>query len=412
MADIRPFQAIRPARGLEARVAALPYDVYSRKEAYIQAAKDRLSFLNIDRPETQFAEDTDMYAERVYKKAGDMIRERLEQGVFVSDEKPMYYLYELTQGQHVQTGVVACAAIDDYLNHVIREHENTREEKEADRIRHIDACGMQTGPVFLAYHRNEAVQEVVQRIRRQDAVFDFGSFDGVRHRGWCVSRQKDIETLQAAFGDVDRLYIADGHHRAASAVRVGQRRRRAHPDYDGTEAFNFFLAVLFPEDELTIMDYNRAVRDLNGMTQEEFLGRIAQRFEARRCVKAKKPEKKGVFAMYLGDTWYELRLRAQHCREGVIDNLDVSVLQRELLAPVLGIADPKNDARLDFIGGVRGLEELERRVHTDCAVAFAMYPTAREELFAVADAGLLMPPKSTWFEPKLYSGLFLHQIER
>lgn len=411
MADIRPFQAIRPAKGLEARIAALPYDVYSRAEAYAEAAKDRMSFLNIDRPETQFDASADMYAPEVYEKARDMLEERLAGGAFVQDEKKMYYLYELTMEGRTQTGIVACASIDDYRRCVIREHENTRADKEADRIRHVDVCSMQTGPVFLAYSGSERIQKVTEAVKEQPPVFDFISPDGVRQRGWCVAKDDDVAELADAFARIDRLYIADGHHRAASAVKVGMKRRAAHPDYDGTEEFNYFLAVLFPHDELKIMDYNRAVKDLNGLSQKEFLAHVLERFEVRRCERMQKPQEKGTFSMYLPDGWYSLRLLEQYKKKDPVGCLDVSVLQNELLGPVLGITDPKNDPRISFIGGIRGLEELERRVHTDCAVAFALYPTSIQELFAVADAGLLMPPKSTWFEPKLRSGLFLHKIE-
>lgn len=411
MADIRPFQAIRPAKGLEARIAALPYDVYSRAEAYAKAAKDRMSFLNIDRPETQFDASADMYAPEVYEKARDMLEERLAGGTFVQDEKKMYYLYELTMEGRTQTGIVACASIDDYRRCVIREHENTRADKEADRIRHVDVCSMQTGPVFLAYSGSERIQKVTEAVKEQPPVFDFISPDGVRQRGWCVAKDDDVAELADAFARIDRLYIADGHHRAASAVKVGMKRRAAHPDYDGTEEFNYFLAVLFPHDELKIMDYNRAVKDLNGLSQKEFLARVMERFEVRRCERLQKPQEKGMFSMYLPDGWYSLRLLEQYKKKDPVGCLDVSALQNELLGPVLGITDPKNDPRISFIGGIRGLEELERRVHTDCAAAFALYPTSIQELFAVADAGLLMPPKSTWFEPKLRSGLFLHKIE-
>lgn len=411
MADIRPFQAIRPAKGLEARTAALPYDVYSREEAYVQAAQDRMSFLNIDRPETQFDASADMYAPEVYEKARDMIEERLAKGDFVQDREKMYYLYEMTMEGRTQTGLVACASIDDYRNHVIREHENTRADKEADRIRHVDVCSMQTGPVFLSYARNEKVQRITDAVRRQEPYFDFVSADGVRQRGWLISGAEDIEALEKAFGEISRLYIADGHHRAASAVKVGLERRRSHRDYDGTEEFNYFLAALFPHDELKILDYNRAVKDLNGLSKEKFLQRISERFQVCKCERMYKPQEKGTFSMCLADGWYLLRLLPQYRKNDPVGCLDVSALQNELLGPVLGITDPKNDPRIAFIGGIRGLEELERRVHTDCAAAFALYPTSIEELFAVADAGLLMPPKSTWFEPKLRSGLFLHKIE-
>ncbi len=412
MAEIRPFRGIRPAAEYAARVAALPYDVYSRKEAYVEAAKDRLSFLNIDRPETQFAEDIDLYAPEVYQKADELLQDRISQGIFRQDETDSYYLYELTMEGRVQTGLVACAAIDDYVNGVIRRHENTRAEKEADRIRHVDACSAQTGPIFLAYRKDKRIQEATQRAKQTDPLFDFTSEDGIRHRGWRIAEASDIRAIREAFAGISRIYIADGHHRAASAVRVGLKRREAHPDYTGEEEFNYFLSILFPDEELMIMDYNRVVKDLNGLTEEVFLKKVQEKFLLSPCEGAQKPQKKGTFSMFLGRRWYRLEIRKAFRRDDPVEGLDVSVLQNELLAPVLGIGDPKKDPRIDFIGGIRGLAELERRVHTDCAVAFALYPTSIAELFAVADAGLLMPPKSTWFEPKLRSGLFIHAIER
>lgn len=410
MADIVPFYGVRPAAELASRVAALPYDVYSRREAYVEAAKDRLSFLNIDRPETQFAEDVDEYAPEVYQKAHDMLQEEMEKGIFVRDPGKCYYLYELTMEGRIQTGLVACASIDDYVNNVIRKHENTRAEKEADRIRHVDVCGAQTGPIFLAYRKNAQIQEVVGRVKQGMPIFDFTSGDGITHRGWMVSEDRDICQIQEAFAGIPRIYIADGHHRAASAVRVGLKRRMEHPDYDGSEPFNYFLSVLFPDEELTIMDYNRVVKDLNGLTEEKFLEQVEKRFAVRELSEAQKPREKGTMTMYLKNKWYHLTVREAYRSDDPVEGLDVSVLQRELLEPVLGIQDPKRDERIDFIGGIRGLAELERRVHTDCAAAFAMYPTSIGELFSVADAGLLMPPKSTWFEPKLRSGLFIHEI--
>lgn len=412
MADIRPFCGIRPAEEYASRVAALPYDVYSRREAYAQAAKDRLSFLNIDRPETQFGEDIDMYAPEVYQKADEMLRERIAQGIFRQDETDSYYLYEQTMNGRVQTGLVACASIDDYGNGVIRRHENTRAEKEADRIRHVDACSAQTGPIFLTYRKDSRIEDVTQKTKQAPAVFDFTAEDEIRHRGWRITEESDIAAIGRAFSEIGSIYIADGHHRAASAVRVGLQRREEHPDYTGEEEFNYFLSVLFPDDELMIMDYNRVVKDLNGLTEEEFLEKVQEKFFLAACDGRSKPQEKGTITMYLAGRWYRLTVREEYRSKDPVQGLDVSVLQNELLAPVLGIGDPKEDPRIDFVGGIRGLSELERRVHTDCAVAFAMYPTSVAELFAVADAGLLMPPKSTWFEPKLRSGLFIHAFER
>lgn len=410
MADIKPFRCIHPAQSYASRVAALPYDVYSRKEAYAEAARDRLSFLNIDRPETQFEETTDMYAPEVYQKARDLLQQQIRDGVFVEEKQDAYYLYELTMNGRSQTGLAACASMDDYINNTIKKHENTRAEKEADRIRHVDVCSAQTGPIFLAYRRDQRIQEVTARTKQEAPVFSFVSGDGIRHRGWRISDPDEIRLIREAFAAISDIYIADGHHRAASAVQVGLKRRRQHPDYDGSEEFNYFLSILFPDDELTILDYNRVVKDLNGLTETDFLKKAEEKFVIRTCEGPQKPEQKGCVTMYLGDTWYHLTIREEYRSADPVEGLDVSILQKELLCPVLGIQDPKTDQRIDFIGGIRGLAELERRVHTDCAAAFAMYPTSIEELFMVADAGRLMPPKSTWFEPKLLSGLFIHHL--
>lgn len=428
MADIRPFPCIRPCREKADRIAALPYDVYSRAEAKQVSAGNPDSFLNIDRPETQFAQDIDMYEDKVYRKAHDLLWERVADGSFIKEEKHCYYIYELTMDGRTQTGIAACASIDDYLNQVIKKHENTRAEKEADRIRHVDVCNAQTGPIFLAYRSDETISRITEEVKKGEPLYDFVSEDGIRHRVFVVDRKEQIESIRQAFAKISAIYIADGHHRAASAVKVGIKRRHAHPDYTGTEAFNYFLSVLFPDDQLLIMDYNRVVKDLAGMTAAEFLKKAASVIDLEKiiredaslfkqapfqkvCDDVRRPRKKGEFTMYLDGNWYRCTIRAKDLSSDPVKSLDVSLLQDLLLKPVLGIADPKMDQRIDFIGGIRGLDELERRVSKDCAVAFAMYPTDISELFAVADAGLLMPPKSTWFEPKLRSGLFIHALD-
>ena len=412
MADIRPFPAIRPAKGKEADIAALPYDVYSRAEAR-EAVKDRpLSFLRIDRAETQLPEDMDLYDSRVYEKAKELLWGMVANGDFVQDEQPCYYLYELTMNGRSQTGIVACASVDDYLENRIKKHENTRREKEEDRVRHVDVCGAQTGPIFLAYRGREDLKKLVEREKQKEPLFDFVSEDGIRHRGWKISGPAELQAIRQAFADMDALYIADGHHRAASAVRVGVKRREEHPGYTGEEEFNYFLSVIFPDDELLIMDYNRVVKDLNGLSPEEFLEKLGEFFEIRKLPEAAHPGRKGEIALFLEEQWYLLTLKARYADSDPVEGLDVSLLQNLVLGPVLGIQDPKTDKRIDFVGGIRGLSELERRVHTDMKAAFAMYPTSIGELFAVADAGRLMPPKSTWFEPKLRSGLFIHALQQ
>ena len=411
MAVVKPFRAIRPNRELVHKVAALPYDVYNRAEAREAAHKEPVSFLNIDRPETQFPEDYDMYADEVYEKAASMLKEQRIQGIYVQEETPCFYLYELTMDGRSQTGLVACASIDDYLNQVIKKHENTREEKEQDRIRHVDTCSTQTGPIFLAYRKDVAVEAIVKAEKAKVPVYDFTSEDGIGHRVWIVSGKAEVEGIATAFANIQQIYIADGHHRAASAVKVGIKRREAAGTYTGEEEFNFFLSVLFPENELKILPYYRVVKDLNGYTEKEFITKISDKFTVEASDVPVGPEKKGQFGMFLADKWYRLIAKPElMSNTDPVKALDVSILQDNLLEPVLGILDPRVDKRIDFVGGIRGLSELERRVHTDMTVAFSTCPTSILELFAVSDAGLLMPPKSTWFEPKLRSGIFLHEF--
>lgn len=411
MATIRPFHCVRPRGDVAHRVAALPYDVYNRQEAEKEVKREPLSFLKIDRAETGFPDTVDTYAPEVYQRAAELLQKDMADGIYIRDEDSAYYVYELTMDGRAQTGLAACAAVDDYVNNVIKKHENTREDKEIDRITHVDTCSAQTGPIFLAYRSHETINEVVARNQEKKPLYDFTAVDGITHRVWKINDAADVEKISRAFGEIGQIYIADGHHRAASAVKVGLKRRREHPDYDGSEEFNYFLSVLFPHDQLMIMDYNRTVKDLNGYTKEEFLGKVSDSFSLEESETAVKPETKGTFGMYLEGKWYRLTAR-ESLFEGkdAVGRLDVSVLQDYLLAPVLGIGDPRTDDRIDFIGGIRGLEELERRADTDMQISFSLYPTSIDELFDVADQGLLMPPKSTWFEPKLRSGLFIHEI--
>ncbi|MBS7000234.1 MAG: DUF1015 domain-containing protein [Clostridiaceae bacterium] len=411
MAVVKPFICIRPAKEHAAEVAALPYDVYNRKEACAAVKGNPLSFLNIDRAETQFSDDVDTYADCVYEKARELLDSQIADGIYVTDAGDHYYLYELTMDGRSQTGIVACCSIDDYVNGVIKKHENTREEKELDRIRHVDTVNAQTGPIFLAYRQNIALKEIVAEEKTKPALYDFVSDDGIRHRVWRIDGADRTDAIEAAFAAIPSTYIADGHHRAASAVKVGLKRRTKHPGYTGEEPFNYFLSVLFPDEELMILPYNRVVRDLNGMSTEQFFEKLKEKFELEEIGKEPyAPVQKGTFGMYLDGTWYALKILPQYRSADPVKGLDVSILQDHLLAPVLGIGDPRTDKRIDFIGGIRGLKELERRVGEDMEVAFSMYPTSIEELLSVADAGLLMPPKSTWFEPKLRSGLFIHQL--
>ena len=412
MAVIKPFKAYRPRKGLEAQIAALPYDVYSREEACEAVKGKPLSFLNIDRAETQFDASVDTYDDRVYKKAHDLLWGMIEKGEFVQEEKAVYYIYELTMDGRVQTGITACASVDDYLNNIIKKHENTRADKELDRIRHVEACEAQTGPIFLAYRSNEVISKIIDRIKAKDALYDFTADDGIRHRVWIIDDDDDIDTIGRTFEGIGQIYIADGHHRCASAVKAGLKKREQFPDFTGDEEFNYFLSVLFPHDQLMIMDYNRVVKDLNGLSEAEFLKGVEKVFDVlQKGGVCQRPSKKGEVAMLLGGEWYLLAVKDEYKSDNPVDGLDVAILQNNILSPMLGITDPKTDKRIDFVGGIRDIEELERRVNTDSRAAFAMYPTSISELFAVADAGMLMPPKSTWFEPKLRSGLFIHSIK-
>ena len=410
MAIVRPFKAIRPRVELAAQVAALPYDVYSREEAWEKVQGNPRSFLNIDRAETQFGSEVDTYADCVYEKARELLEGQIADGTYETEENACYYLYELVMNGRSQTGIVGCCSIDDYANNVIKKHENTRADKEKDRIRHVDTCSAQTGPIFLAYRRHEELSSLISEVKTTAPLYDFTADDGIIHRAWRISEADRQAVIGQAFAGMDSLYIADGHHRAASAVRVGQMRRAANPGYTGEEEFNYFLSVIFAEDELMIMDYNRVVADLNGFTEAEFMDKVSEVFDIALETETVHPAVKGQVGMYLGGKWYRLSAKASICSEDAVKGLDVSLLQDYVLMPVLGIMDPKIDKRIDFVGGIRGLSELERRVDEGMAVAFSMYPTSIGELFAVADAGLLMPPKSTWFEPKLRSGLFIHRI--
>ncbi|SEK37661.1 Uncharacterized conserved protein, DUF1015 family [Butyrivibrio sp. ob235] len=411
MADIRAFAAYRPREDIADRVAALPYDVYNREEARAEVVREPMSFLAIDRPETQFPEDYDMYSEEVYRKAHDMLWGKIEDGTFVHESKPCYYLYEQTMNGRVQTGIVACSSVRDYDNNIIKKHENTLAKKEADRIHHVDTCDAQTGPIFLCYRENEAIRGVINRVKTEDKpVYDFVTVDGIKSRVFIVDKENEIDTIKSAFEGMDSIYIADGHHRCASAVKVAKKRREADPNPTGNKEYDFFLSVLFPDSELMIMDYNRVIKDLNGMSENEFLSKISEKFDVKEEAEAVKPSRKYEVGMLLGGKWYRLYAHDEIKSSDAVDGLDVSVLQNQVLTPLLDISDPKNDPRIDFVGGIRGLSELEKRCKNDCVLAFSMYPTDIHELFAVADAGRLMPPKSTWFEPKLLSGLFIHAI--
>lgn len=412
MAIVKPFCAVRPRQDIAARVAALPYDVYNRAEAKVETKREPLSFLCIDRAETQLGDDVDTYDPQVYRKAASLMKKRIDDNTFVQDGTPCYYVYELIMDGRSQTGVVGVASIDDYISGTIKKHENTRADKEVDRINHVDALSAQTGPIFLAYRGRDDIRQVLLRIKKTQPLYDFTSPDGITHRVWALREDKDVNAIEKAFADTDSIYIADGHHRCASAVKVGLKRRQEHPDYNGNEEFNYFLSVLFADDELMIMDYNRVVKDLNGHSAGQILEELSKLGTVEEKDDIYRPESKGCVGVYVENKWYKFEFDKKIIPDDPVAGLDVSVLQDRVLTPLFGIGDPRTDDRIDFVGGIRGLSELEKRVAGDCKIAFAMYPTSIGELFAVADAGLLMPPKSTWFEPKLRSGLFIHEFER
>lgn len=411
MSTIRPFKGIRPAENLAASIAALPYDVYSSDEARKVVKANPLSFLKIDRAETLLPEGTDIYSPEVYKTARRTLDAMIENRAFIQDPSACYYIYALTMNGRTQTGLVGCASIDDYTDGVILKHENTLAAKEEDRVRHVDACSAQTGPIFLTYHPCTALRRIIDKVKAGPSLYDFTSDDRIRHQVWKIDNREYIDNISHLFTEIPHLYIADGHHRAASAVRVGQMRRAADPGYSGNEEYNFFLSVLFPSDELRIYDYNRVVTDRNGYTFESFLDKIKGSFKIRKTGKeACRPDQKGEFGLYCDGNWYQLTASPALYSDDPVKGLDVSVLQEYILSPFFGISDPKTDPRIRFIGGIRGLKALEEAADKSDGFAFSMYPTSMDELLSVADAGMLMPPKSTWFEPKLRSGLFIHRF--
>lgn len=414
MAIVRPFKAVRPAPALAQKVAALPYDVMNSEEARRMVVGNPYSFLHVDKAEIDLDPAIDLYDTRVYEKARDNLNEMIEKGVFIQDEAPCLYVYKQVMDGRAQIGIVGCAAIDDYRNNIIKKHELTRADKEQDRVNHVDYCDANTGPIFLTYRAKDAINTMVAGVMEKAPVYDFTSDDSIGHTVWVIDDAALVEQLCREFAGIDYLYIADGHHRSASAVRVGMKRRQAKPEYDGSEEFNYFLSVIFPDEQLYIMDYNRIVKDLNGSSAEQFLARVEEKFTVTPYAGdgALKPEKKHTYGMYLAGKWYLLE-----AKEGTYDaadpvaRLDVSILQNNLLQPILGIGDPRTDKRIDFVGGIRGLSALSDRVDDgSMAVAFSMYPTTMDDLMDIADAGAIMPPKSTWFEPKLRSGLFIHKL--
>jgi uncharacterized protein (DUF1015 family) len=408
VAVIRPFSALRPEGAGASQVASVPYDVVNTDEARTLAAANSLSFLHVSRPEIDLPDGTDPYSDSVYRKALENFEKLIANAPLVTEDVPSLYLYRLIMGDHEQIGVVACCSVDEYDQDLIRKHERTRRDKEDDRTRHLTVLRAQTGPVFLTYRANSDIDTMVLESTMANALFDFTAQDGIQHTIW---RVPDPVRFVHSFREVPFLYIADGHHRAASAARTRAELREQSFGYTGDEEYNFFLAVIFPDDQVQILAYNRAIRDLNGLSNSEFLERLGKSFEISES-DTDTPQHRGQWSMYLEGRWYSLNLRADAARsEGVVESLDVSVLQDRVLDPILGIKDVRTDKRIDFIGGIRGSEELKRLVDAGKAeVAFSLFPTTMEDLLRVSDAGEIMPPKSTWFEPKLRDGLLIHKI--
>ncbi len=416
MATFKPFKAVRPVREKARDIASLPYDVMDSDEARAEVAKNPLSFIHVEKPEVDLPLGTSLYDPAVYAKAKENLYGYLQNGHMFQDDKPMFYVYRQTMNGRDQIGLVGLASVDEYMDGIIKKHELTRAEKEADRIKHVDACDAHPSPVFFTYRHQATIDSTVAKVMAAKAPeYDFVSDDGIGHSLWTMDNPEDIATIQDAFGKLPYLYVADGHHRTASAAKVGLVRREQFPNYTGEEEFNFFMTVIFPDNQLKIFDYNRAVKDLNGNSKDEFLSKVAQNWNITPIPTGTDfaPARLHQVSMYLDGVWYHLSPKAGTWDEtNVVENLDVSILQNNLLHPILGIEDPRRDTRIDFIGGIRGLGELVKRVDSGReAVAFAMYPTSMDELIGIADAGEIMPPKSTWFEPKLRSGLFIHLLK-
>jgi uncharacterized protein (DUF1015 family) len=409
MSLIRPFAGLRPQSSQTAAVIAPPYDVLNSDEARQRAEGHPWSFLHISKPEIDLPPDTDPHSEAVYAKGVENWQKMINAGILKQDAQSYYYLYGLTMGDHEQIGLVAVASVDDYNSNRIRKHELTRPDKENDRVRQIHALNAQTGPVFLTYKDDPVINGLVKTVTAQPPCVNLTADDGVVHWLWIVDDPAHIETISITFDGMDCLYIADGHHRSAAASRVAEMRRANNPQHTGDEAYNYFLTVIFPDQQMQILDYNRVVRDLNSLSVSAFLDHVKQHFEVSPSGSAVKPQRCGEFGMYVDGQWYLLSIDADD--SDPVASLDVSLLTVHLLAPILGIVDPRRDRRIDFVGGIRGLSELEKRVDSgEMAVAFALYPTSMGALMAVADAGLIMPPKSTWFEPKLADGLVSHLL--
>ena len=413
MAIIRPFKAYRPVKEHVKDIAALPYDVMSSKEARTMVKDNKYSFLHVDRAEVNLDESVGEYDKVVYDTAKKVLENMIEEGLYIQEKVPAIYIYQQIMDGRGQKGIVCCTSVDDYINNIIKKHERTRLLKEIDRVNHVDICNANTGPIFLTYRNNNEISSIVEEWTKKEPVYDFISEDGNGHRVWIIDDNIVIEKLVKLFKSIKYLYIADGHHRSASAVKVALKRRKQLGKYTGNEEFNYFLSIIYPDTELKVFDYNRTVKDLNGLSEEEFFSKVEESFYLSKSESNKPvtPKKKHEFGMYMNKQWFILRAKDGSFDESnPIDSLDVSILQNNLLNPILGISDPTKSERIEFIGGIRGLKELENRADNDMKVSFSMYATTIDDIMNVADSGKTMPPKSTWFEPKPRSGIFIHKL--
>ena len=413
MAIIRPFKAYRPIKEHVKDIAALPYDVMSSKEARGMVKNNKYSFLHVDRAEVNLDESVGEYDKVVYDTAKKVLENMIEEGLYIQEKAPAIYIYQQIMDGRGQKGIVCCTSVDDYINNIIKKHERTRLLKEIDRVNHVDICNANTGPIFLTYRNNNEISSIVEEWTKKEPVYDFISEDGNGHRVWIIDDNIVIEKLVKLFKSIKYLYIADGHHRSASAVKVALKRRKQLGKYTGNEEFNYFLSIIYPDTELKVFDYNRTVKDLNGLSEEEFFSKVEKSFYLSKSESNKpvSPKNKHEFGMYMNKQWFILRAKDGSFDESnPIDSLDVSILQNNLLNPILGISDPTKSERIEFIGGIRGLKELENRADTDMKVSFSMYATTIDDIMNVADSGKTMPPKSTWFEPKPRSGIFIHKL--
>lgn len=413
MAIIRPFKAYRPIKEHVKDIAALPYDVMSSKEARGMVKNNKYSFLHVDRAEVNLDESVGEYDKVVYDTAKKVLENMIEEGLYIQEKAPAIYIYQQIMDGRGQKGIVCCTSVDDYINNIIKKHERTRLLKEIDRVNHVDICNANTGPIFLTYRNNNEISSIVEECTKKEPVYDFISEDGNGHRVWIIDDNIVIEKLVKLFKSIKYLYIADGHHRSASAVKVALKRRKQLGKYTGNEEFNYFLSIIYPDTELKVFDYNRTVKDLNGLSEEEFFSKVEESFYLSKSESNKpvSPKNKHEFGMYMNKQWFILRAKDGSFDESnPIDSLDVSILQNNLLNPILGISDPTKSERIEFIGGIRGLKELENRADNDMKVSFSMYATTIDDIMNVADSGKTMPPKSTWFEPKPRSGIFIHKL--